>query len=185
MSKEKTHWLQNPNKHYLGHWDLPGGKDVILTIASANWEKVVNPITRTAEALRVIRFKEEHPWLKPFICNQVNAQAILKVTGEKFMDDCEGKKIKLSVGQTKIKGEEVDCLRVKIVSQSELSDEKISPEQVMIINKLIEDAGREKSDFCAALKINAVPELPKGKFDGCVNQLNKIISKNSKNANNN
>ena len=39
----KTHWLQSPNKNYLGHWDLPEGKDLILTIESAQWEEVKNP----------------------------------------------------------------------------------------------------------------------------------------------
>jgi hypothetical protein len=36
--KTKTHWLQTPNKNYLGHWDLPNGKDIIVTISSAGWE---------------------------------------------------------------------------------------------------------------------------------------------------
>ena len=42
MTKEniKTHWLYSPNKNYLGHQDLPNGEDVVLTIASANWETV-------------------------------------------------------------------------------------------------------------------------------------------------
>ena len=43
MSSNKTHWLQNPNKNYLGHWDLPNGKDLVLTIKSAAWEEVENP----------------------------------------------------------------------------------------------------------------------------------------------
>ena len=117
---EKTHWLQNPNKNYLGHWDLPGGDDVILEIESAKWEEVKNPVINKSEAKRVIRFREKvfqdtEKTVKPFICNEINAQTILKATREKFMEDCVGKKIKISIGRTKIKGEEIDCLRVKNV----------------------------------------------------------------------
>lgn len=108
----KTHWLQNPNKNYLGHWDFPNGKDMILTIVSAKWEEVKNPIINTTEAKRVVRFKEK---VKPFICNQTNANSILKSTGEKFMEDCEGKKIQLFVdtivdNRTK---DDIDCIRIR------------------------------------------------------------------------
>ncbi len=54
----KTHWLQSPNKNYLGHWDLPNSKDVVLTIKSANWESVKNPLTNTTTDKRVIRFED-------------------------------------------------------------------------------------------------------------------------------
>jgi len=111
-NNKKTHWLQSPNKNYLGHWDLPGGKDLILTIKSAQWEEVKNPIINKSEAKRVVRFEED---VKPWICNQTNAQAILKVIGIKFMEDSAGKKIQLGVSsiidrRTK---DPIDCIRVR------------------------------------------------------------------------
>ena len=27
---EKTHWLQSPNKNYLGHWDLPESNEAVV-----------------------------------------------------------------------------------------------------------------------------------------------------------
>lgn len=110
--ENKTHWLQSPNKNYLGHWDLPDGNDLILTIESAKWEEVKNPIINTVEAKRVVRFKED---VKPFICNQGNAQSILKATGVKFMDDSKGQRIQLYVGihkDTRSK-ENIDCIRIR------------------------------------------------------------------------
>jgi len=112
--ENKTHWLQNPNKNYLGHWDLPNGEDLILTIESAKWEEVKNPIINVSEAKRVIRFKEK---VKPLICNQTNAQSILKATGTKFMEDSEGEKIQLfvtSIRDNKTK-EEIDCIRIRSI----------------------------------------------------------------------
>ena len=110
--ENKTHWLQNPNKNYLGHWDLPDGKDLILTIESAKWEDVKNPVKGTTEEKRVIRFKENY---KPLICNQTNAENILLSTGVKYMEDSKGLKIQLYVGvhldrRTKT---DIDCVRVR------------------------------------------------------------------------
>lgn len=122
---EKTHWLQNPNKNYLGHWDLPGGKDLILTIKSAKWEKVENPVTHKEDACRVVRFEEEY---KPLICNQTNAQSIIKATGVKFMEDSCGSKIQLYVDvvMNQKEKEEVDCIRIRreapIVMKEVLTD---------------------------------------------------------------
>lgn len=120
MSKQKTHWLQSPNKNYLGHWDLPNGDDFTLTIQSAAWEEVKNPITNKSEAKRVIRFMEK---VKPLICNQTNAQAIIKATGVSFMEDAKGCRIKLYVGthndrRTK---ENVDCIRIRHNKQLNVS----------------------------------------------------------------
>lgn len=124
---EKTHWLQSPNKNYLGHWDLPGGKNLILTIKSAKWEEVKNPIINTKESKRVVRFEEK---VKPLICNQTNANSILKSTGIKFMEDSVGSKIELFVDniQDKRTKDFIDCIRIKSnpPKQKEVLNEKHS-----------------------------------------------------------
>jgi len=183
---EKTHWLQNPNKHYLGHWDIPNGEDVILTVASAQWEKVENPTTQSEEAKRVIRFMEKDPWVKPLICNQINAQNILKSTKEKFMEDCVGKKLKISIGQTKVKGEEVDCLRVKNIPQSSLIPDPISSDQMRTLhnkineaNKALKTAGKDPIEFCKAMKISSLGELPESKLQSSLSLLEGRINENS------
>jgi hypothetical protein len=80
----KTHWLQSPNKNYLGHQDLPNGDDITVTIKSAQWEVVENMKLHTKEEKRVVRFMED---IKPFICNETNSATIVKVTGCNFMED--------------------------------------------------------------------------------------------------
>lgn len=113
MKEEKTHWLQSPNKNYLGHWDLPESGELTVTIKSAQWEAVKNPITNTSESKRVIRWIEKG--VKPMICNQTNAQSILRSSGVKFMEDSEGVVVTLYVDTIKDKRtkEEVDCIRVR------------------------------------------------------------------------
>lgn len=120
--EEKTHWLQSPNKNYLGHWDLPEGKDLILTIHSAKWEEVKNPIINTVEAKRVIRFKEN---VKPMICNQTNAQSIYKAIGVRNMEDSEGHKIQLYIANIMDKKtkENIDCIRVRKIKPIENKEE--------------------------------------------------------------
>jgi len=110
--KQKTHWLQNPNKNYIGHWDLPGGNDLTLTIKSAKWEEVKNPVINTVEAKRVIRFEED---VKPLIVNQTNAQSIINATGVKFMEDSAGQKITLFVSaiMDKRTKQQIDCIRIR------------------------------------------------------------------------
>jgi hypothetical protein len=181
MTQEKTHWLASPNKNYLGNWDLPNGMPALLTISFAGWEKVKNPITGTSEAKRVIKFKEKAPWVKPFICNQVNAQNILKSTGEKFMEDCEGKVIKLFVTKTKVKGEEVDCLRVDFRKQNQSQGVKINDEQASNLESLIEQSGRDKIDWCKAVGVNSINDVPLSKYEGYAKRLNKIIEENEDN----
>lgn len=179
----KTHWLQNPNKNYLGHWDLPNGKDVTLTIKSASWEGVTDPITRKTDSKRVIRFKESDKWVKPLICNQVNAQMILNVTGEKFMEDCEGKKLRLSVSRTKVRGEYVDCVRVKNVSQKELSSSCITKRQIASLKKQLLASEKKENEFLEAMQLTSLAEVPSVKFEPVMLRL-KQIEKEIKNANN-
>lgn len=123
MSNNKTHWLQSPNKNYLGHWDLPNGQDLVVTIDSAKWEKVKNPITNKTQSKRVIRFKED---IKPMICNQTNAQAIIRSTGVKFMEDSGGARITLFVGihKDRITRSDIDCIRVR-TDPAIAADEKL------------------------------------------------------------
>lgn len=178
---EKTHWLQNPNKNYLGHWDLPEGKDLILTIVSAKWEEVENPVIRTVEAKRVIRFRENN--IKPFICNQTNAQTILKSTGVKYMEDSIDLRIQLGLGQTKVMGEIVDCLRVRNIPQDNLQPiiEYINEAQFTQLNELLNAAKKDKIEFCEAMKIDSINKLPSRKFESVAKRLNQMIESNANN----
>jgi hypothetical protein len=49
----------------------------------------------------------------------------------------------------------------------------ISGEQAEVIRKLINDTGTDIEKFCRAFKIEAVPELPAGKFDTAIARLSE------------
>jgi hypothetical protein len=119
----KTHWLKNPNKNYLGHWDLPDN-DLILTIKSAGWEIVKDPTNGKQESKRVVHFEEQY---KPLICNQTNAKAIYASTGLRYLEDSCGAKIALFIGEEIDRKNKitVECVRVrpnKVTPQKTIED---------------------------------------------------------------
>tara|TARA_Y100000310_G_scaffold75263_1_gene71532 strand:- start:5611 stop:6177 length:567 start_codon:yes stop_codon:yes gene_type:complete len=187
MNKEyKTHWLQNPNKNYFGHQDLPNGKPVTLTILSAKWEAVTNPRTNQSDDKRVVRFKEDNKWLKPFIVNETNAAAILKSTEAPYMEDCEGLKIQLYVAQIKVGGETVDCIRVAHLKQDELIVKTITAKQRDELQELIGKAEKDEDKVlelvkkvCIAYNVVALIDLNEKQYQLAKKRLTAIIKENN------
>ncbi len=189
---EKTHWLQSANKNFLGHPDLPSGEDVILTIESAKIEEIENPTVIVdkkpiRELKTIIRFAEKLGWLKPFICNQTNSQTIIKITGEKYMEDCIGKRIKIGVSQIKMYSKESgsmevrDCLRVRNIKEEFLQDTKISVDQLTVIQNLLDNTDKSAIDVCKAHQVEALKDLQEVKFSGIVKRLREIVGENGNN----
>lgn len=128
-SKEKLenpHILWNPNKNYLGHWDITTQDDLILTIQKISWDDIENPTTKEIKTKRVVRFVED---VKPLICNEENANAIFRVCKTELINDYEGKnfKIGLYTKHGKWFGEEREAIRVRdtipIARKKEVLDE--------------------------------------------------------------
>lgn len=186
MIKEKTHWLQSANKNFLGHPDLPSGRDIILTIKSATLEEIENPTViidkkPIREIKRIIRFEEKYKWLKPFICNQTNAQTIIKVTDEKFMEDSIGKRIQIGVSQTKMYSQESnsmemrDCLRVRNIGQEALQPTKINGKQIKEIQDLIDKTDKSAMDICRVYKVESLKELRLASYGNIIGRLKTMI----------
>lgn len=156
-SSGKTHWLQSPNKNYLGHWDLPESGELVVTIESAQWEKVKNPITNKTDAKRVVRFTDEG--VKPLICNQTNAQSIVRSTGVKFMEDSGGQSVCLFIGTHKdrVSKEDVDCIRIKSKATIKKDDvmelflekeDKIPANELEAVNVAINSGSPDRLNKC-------------------------------------
>ena len=174
--KIKTHWLESPNKNYLGHWDLPNGEDVVLTIKTVQWEDVKNPATNKIKRCKVIRFEENYSWLKPFISNHVNCENILISTGTKFTEDCCGKRIKLYVSKYDNGRNTVDCIRVRTAPQIQVDDKLLSADQSKEISDLIEMSGRKSRDILNALGVEKIEDLPANKYSMVKKRLLEIVN---------
>ena len=182
--KNLTHWLESPNKNYLSHSDLPNGNDIILRIESARQEEVTHPGTRTTQIHKIVYFQEKKfdngKKIKPFICNLTNAASIIESTGEKFLENCNGKLVKLYVSTTKFGSKQMDCIRLKNLSQEQLEKEydqtAITKEQLQVLEDMLEKAGKDKIEVCEAMGIQSLASFPARKFDRAVERLEGEIN---------
>lgn len=106
MPKWKTFF----NPDYLGAWAVDDGKDIVGTIASTGMEEVTGENGRKESCL-VAHFRE--PNLLPMILNRTNCKSIAKLAGSNDTDNWPGTAIQIYVTQTKLKGDMVDCLRIR------------------------------------------------------------------------
>ena len=83
------------DKPFLGHWDIPEGRDLVLTIDHMEKQEVKSQ--RGTEQKTVMIFKEET--VKPMILNVVNRKSIAKALGSSKYEDWEGRKIALFEGR--------------------------------------------------------------------------------------
>lgn len=108
MKKEIIGDLRQVLKPYLGHWDVPDGGDLVLTIDKIYEEDVHNQ--RGTEQKPVMYFREP---VKPMIVNKTNNDAITKLHGKRTKaNNWSGKKIALYAGEEP-KSEDGFAIRVR------------------------------------------------------------------------
>lgn len=105
-----THYRSLYDRDYIGHFDLPGEKDMTLTI-----KKVVGgDITAVGGRKNkkpIVHFAEE---VKPLICNATNGKAIATMYGPEI-ESWPGKLVTLFVSMANAPdgSGEVKCIRVR------------------------------------------------------------------------
>lgn len=93
---------------YLGAWDLPAGKDVVVTIAAISVEQLTNSRGKK-EQKPVLTFDGKK---KGVVMNKTNCKTIAALYGN---DTAQwiGKRIALYATQTQFGNDTVDCIRVR------------------------------------------------------------------------
>jgi len=104
----KTHWKQLVNPDYLGAYSLPEGKDITIKIKQVVRE-IVKGINGKSEECTVAHIEGN----KPLILNRTNCKTIAKIYGTPFIEDWSGKSITIYAAVTKLKGDDVECLRIR------------------------------------------------------------------------
>lgn len=97
------------DKSFLGAWDVPDGKDLVLTIDYVAVDEVQNQ--QGKEKKMTLHFRERD--YKPMVCNITNATMIGDIYHSKKVEDWEGKKIALYVAQVNGFGKLTDALRIR------------------------------------------------------------------------
>ena len=98
-------------KKYIGSWDLPEGRDVVVVIDHVEGGSVQGTSGESKKA-PLLYFSNVKNKKKPLVLNATNAKAVIKMYG-KFIEDWSGKPIALYATRTLAFGEEVDCVRIR------------------------------------------------------------------------
>ena len=104
--KKKIHWKEASGSNYIGAYCVE--TDLKVKIKSVQVEEVKGPSGRADQCI-VAQLENQ----KPFIINKTNAKTISEITGSPFLEDWSNKEIVLYATTTKLKGEVVECLRVR------------------------------------------------------------------------
>lgn len=105
-----THFQQLYDRDYLGSWDLPEDRDVVVTISGVKGgELVANGGRKNKKPIISFEGKD-----KKFVCNKTNAKAIAGMYGN-HVEKWAGKKIALYVSTTRdpSTGGDIPCIRVR------------------------------------------------------------------------
>ncbi len=103
-----THWKSMMDRDYLGHFDLPEGRDTVVTIAKVIKGELTNG-KKKAEHKPVIHFEGKE---KALIGNSTNCKAIAGMYGN-IVEAWIGKRISLFVTETSSPDGVVPCIRVR------------------------------------------------------------------------
>jgi hypothetical protein len=103
-----THWKKLTNPDYIGAYSLDDGKDLTVTILEVKREMVTGTGGKKEECT-VAYLKDQ----KPMILNRTNCKTISAIYKTPFIEQWKGKPITLFVSTTKLKGEDVECLRIR------------------------------------------------------------------------
>lgn len=104
----KTHWKQLTNPNYIGAYSLAEGQDLEVQILKVTKEMVKGEGGKQDECT-IATLKDQ----KPLILNKTNCKTIAKLFETPYIEEWAGKKITLFKSVTKLKGEDVECLRIR------------------------------------------------------------------------
>jgi hypothetical protein len=140
MKEVKTHWKKFYNYEYLGTQDLPGGKDMVLTIRVIQKEMVKGEGGRKEEC-PVIRFKEHE---KGMILNRTNAKTIQAIYRTPYLEDWHGKQIQIFLKSgIKFGGNVTDGLRIRPNEPVAQTEESVLMDSIRAAYVLYEGEGKE------------------------------------------
>lgn len=113
---EKTHWRKLQNPEYIGSWDL-NGKDTTFKILNVVTKEITGIKGTTKETVLILENS------KPMIVNVTN-QLMIQSIYSPYIEDWIGKLITLYPTTTKVRGEKMDCIRIRKVKPQSTAPSK-------------------------------------------------------------
>lgn len=102
------------DKKYLGSWDIPEGKDVVLVIDRVEGAQIKGTSGEEKKA-PVIFFSNVRDKKKGLVCNATNAKTISTLYG-RHIEAWRGKAISIYATTTMAFGENVECIRIRPIA---------------------------------------------------------------------
>ena len=113
----KTHYKKLQNNDYIGAYSLDEGQELTVTIESVSKKMVIGDKGK-ADECTVAQLKGQ----KPMILNATNCKTIANIYKSPYIEDWVGKDITLFATTTNLKGETVECLRIRPTTPIILDD---------------------------------------------------------------
>jgi hypothetical protein len=129
-----THWKKLVNPDYIGAYSLEDGKDLTVTIMEVKREMVTGTGGKKEECT-VAYLKGQ----KPMILNRTNCRTIQSIYKTPYIEQWKGKQVTLFISTTKLKGEEVECLRIRNTAPALPELSPVSPKWAGAVKALQEN----------------------------------------------
>lgn len=141
MTANKTHWRSVKPSPYLAAVDLDG-KDMVVTIECVHVGEVEGEKGRKDDCRIATLSHNGVEMKKQLLLNVANCKSLQKLTGTNFLEDWNKQRVTLYVTQTKLKGETVDGIRIRLTRPPEPAPPKFTAQQKT-------EAGRIASEIVA------------------------------------
>ena len=132
----KTRWEATVNKDYIGAYSLDNGEQgynqLTVTIDRVQTGKIM---TNKGEEVKTIAYLVGQ---KPMILNRTNMKELTRLFKSPYIEDWVGKSITLFVSTTRLKGEDVECLRVRGFAPKVVVDTKSAEKKLRACKSLKE-----------------------------------------------
>lgn len=127
-TQQKTHWRSVKPSPYLAAVDLDG-KDVVVTIECVHVGEVEGEKGRKDECRIATLSHNGKDMDKQLLLNVTNCKALQKLTGSNFLEDWNKQRVTLYTSPTKLKGETVDGIRIRLTRPPEPAPPKFTADQ--------------------------------------------------------
>lgn len=174
------------DRDYIGHFDLPEGKDLTLTIKRVLGGELTAVGGRKSKK-PIVHFDGDY---KPLICNKTNGKTIASLYGN-AIEGWKGKRVTLFVSSTRDPngGGETACIRIrpKVPSgapsmEDEESYVRISEQQALAIDAKLAENKIHLDAFRIAAKVEKISDLAADKFDVAMKWIDREIQKRKSEA---
>jgi hypothetical protein len=155
------------NSSYIGGWTFEDG-DKVLTIKDVQPMMVRNEKNQSGEEKMCILFEETD---KPMVLNSTNNDTISKVLGSSLLDNWIGKQILIGTEKVRAFGDIWDAVRVRPELPKPKTTDPITPEQIDVINGLIETGAITNANMMLKYyKVSRLEEMSRAEAEQLIKQ---------------